>query len=172
ARGFSGPEEVASAVLAPEQQADLAAQGQSWQGGPGLLTGKARAPHLAGPGPAAPRQRRARPAQGGGGRGPGAAAEREARDAHGDAARTAARFGELRAEVRAAEDEHDRVAEQTEAVIRLASLANGTDGHRRVALTTYVLRHWFGQVVAAANIRLSAMSSGRYELRRTDEGKN
>jgi exonuclease SbcC len=56
-------------------------------------------------------------------------------------------------------------------VIHLASLANGTDGHRRVALTTYVLRHWFGQVVAAANVRLSAMSSGRYELRRTDEGK-
>ena len=43
------------------------------------------------------------------------------------------------------------------------------DGHRRMALTTYVLRQWFGQVVAAANVRLGAMSSGRYELRRTDE---
>jgi exonuclease SbcC len=56
-------------------------------------------------------------------------------------------------------------------VIGLAGLANGTEGHRRVALTTYVLRHWFGQVVAAANVRLAAMSSGRYELRRTDEGR-
>jgi exonuclease SbcC len=63
------------------------------------------------------------------------------------------------------------VAEETEAVIRLAGMANGTEGQRRVALTTYVLRHWFGQVVAAANVRLSGMSSGRYELRRTDEGR-
>src|SRR5262245_65795983 len=46
------------------------------------------------------------------------------------------------------------------------------DGHRRVALTTYVLRHWFEQVVAAANVRLSVMSAGRYELRRSDEGES
>ena len=56
-------------------------------------------------------------------------------------------------------------------MIRLAGLARGMEGHRRVALTTYVLRHWFGQVVAAANVRLAAMSSGRYELRRTDTGE-
>ena len=74
--------------------------------------------------------------------------------------------------MRAAEDEHDRVVQATGPVIYLAALAKGTDGHRRVALTTYVLRYWFGQVVAAANVRLSAMSSGRYELRRTDEGRN
>ena len=43
-------------------------------------------------------------------------------------------------------------------------------GQRRVALTTYVLRHWFEQVVAAANLRLAGMSSGRYELVRVDEG--
>ena len=55
-------------------------------------------------------------------------------------------------------------------MIRLAALAKGTEGHRRVSLTTYVLRYWFSQVVAAANVRLAAMSSGRYELRRTDEG--
>ena len=54
-------------------------------------------------------------------------------------------------------------------MIRLAGLAKGMDGHRRMALTTYVLRQWFGQVVAAANVRLGAMSAGRYELRRTDE---
>ncbi len=46
------------------------------------------------------------------------------------------------------------------------------EGHRRVALTTYVLRHWFEQVVAAANLRLAVMSSGRYELRRSDEGES
>ena len=54
-------------------------------------------------------------------------------------------------------------------MISLAGLAKGMEGQRRVALTTYVLRHWFGQVVAAANVRLAAMSAGRYELRRTDE---
>jgi exonuclease SbcC len=36
-------------------------------------------------------------------------------------------------------------------------------------MTTYVLRHWFEQVVAAANVRLTVMSAGRYELRRSDE---
>jgi exonuclease SbcC len=45
------------------------------------------------------------------------------------------------------------------------------DGHRRVTLTTYVLRQWFEQVVAAANVRLAVVSSGRYELKRIDEGE-
>ena len=100
-----------------------------------------------------------------------AEAEQEVRAAH-DA--TVARAGRLRqrlAEVRGAEESHDLLVEQTEVVIRLASLARGMDGHRRVTLPTYVLRHWFEQVVAAANVRLSAMSSGRYELRRIDEGE-
>ena len=51
-------------------------------------------------------------------------------------------------------------------------LARGTEGQRKIALTTYVLRLWFEQVVQAANARLAAMSSGRYELRRTDEGES
>jgi exonuclease SbcC len=38
-----------------------------------------------------------------------------------------------------------------------------------MTLTTYVLRHWFDQVVSAANHRLGAMSAGRYELERVDE---
>jgi exonuclease SbcC len=33
-----------------------------------------------------------------------------------------------------------------------------------------VLRQWFEQVVAAANLRLAGMSSGRFELVRVDEG--
>jgi exonuclease SbcC len=171
ARGFSGPEEVASAVLGPEQQSGLAAQVNSWQQDLALLTDKVQAPDLAGLDPAGAEQVQARAEEAARELSRAQDAEREARDAHEDSIRMAARFGQLSAEVRAAEDEHDRVVERTEAVIRLASLANGTDGHRRVALTTYVLRHWFGQVVAAANVRLSAMSSGRYELRRTDEGK-
>ena len=171
ARGFSGPEDVASAVLAPEQQSGLAAQVKSWQENRASLTDKAHAPDLAGLDPAAAEQVRARAEEAAGELSRAQGDERAARDAHGDATRMAAWFGQLREEARAAEDEHETVVEQTEAVIHLASLANGTDGHRRVALTTYVLRHWFGQVVAAANVRLSAMSAGRYELRRTDEGK-
>jgi exonuclease SbcC len=84
----------------------------------------------------------------------------------------AGRFSQRLDEVRAAEEACDRLFEATETVIGLAGLARGMEGHRRVALTTYVLRHWFGQVVAAANVRLSAMSSGRYELKRIDEGEN
>ena len=61
---------------------------------------------------------------------------------------------------------------QTAPVIYLAGLAKGMEGHRRVALTTYVLRHWFERVVAAANVRLAVMSSGRYQLRRSDDGES
>src|SRR5207245_22893 len=75
------------------------------------------------------------------------------------------RFAERLGDLQAAEDGADLLAERTETVIRLAALAKGMDGHRRVALTTYVLRHWFGQVVAAANVRLAVMSSGRDQRR-------
>ena len=81
------------------------------------------------------------------------------------------RFAERAADVLAAEAAHDAVVEKTEAVVRLAGLAKGMEGHRRVALTTYVLRQWFEQVVAAANIRLATTSSSRYQLRRVDEGE-
>ena len=80
-------------------------------------------------------------------------------------------FNRCQSEVAAAQAEATRVHTETAAVIRLAGLARGTSGQQRVALTTYVLRHWFAQVVAAANIRLAAMSSGRYELVRVDEGE-
>ena len=82
----------------------------------------------------------------------------------------AGRLDRRLAEVRAAEQAAASLAAATEPVIYLAGLAKGMEGHRRVALTTYVLRHWFEQVVAAANVRLAVMSAGRYELRRSDEG--
>jgi exonuclease SbcC len=80
------------------------------------------------------------------------------------------RLGARLAELDQAEDDADRRAEQTDPVLRLAALARGMDGHRRMTLTTYVLRRWFEQVVQAANVRLAAMSAARYELVRTDEG--
>ncbi len=80
------------------------------------------------------------------------------RAAHEAAAGKMRRLGQRLDDVAAAEDAADRLEEDTAAVIRLAGLAKGMDGQRRMALTTYVLRQWFGQVVAAANVRLSAMS--------------
>ena len=41
-------------------------------------------------------------------------------------------------------------------------------GSPRIDLVTFVLRYWFEQVVAAANVRLASMSSGKYELIRID----
>ncbi len=37
-----------------------------------------------------------------------------------------------------------------------------------MTLTTYVLRHWFNSVIAAANLRLATIAGGRYELRRSE----
>ena len=96
-------------------------------------------------------------------------AEKEVRAARDATAGKLARLHQRLADVQNAQDAFDQLQEDTSAVIRLAGLAKGMDGHRRMALTTYVLRQWFGQVVAAANVRLGAMSAGRYELRRTDE---
>jgi exonuclease SbcC len=80
-----------------------------------------------------------------------------------------ARFEAARADVDAAQRELAALALDAEPVVYLARLAKGVSGRRRVALTTYVLRYWFEQVVAAANVRLADMSSGRYELVRVDE---
>jgi exonuclease SbcC len=99
-------------------------------------------------------------------------AEREARSARDAHLASADRLRARLAEVRQAEESSQALAAATAPVIYLAGLAKGVDGHRRIALTTYVLRHWFEQVVAAANVRLAVMSSGRYELSRIDEGES
>ena len=171
ARGFATPEAAAAAALTGAEQAGLAAEVRSWDETLATLRAAVDAPDLAGLDPAGAEEASARSEETAAALARAQDGERAARDAHEDVKRKVKRFGQRCDEVRAAEAEHDRVERATEAVIRLAGLAKGTDGHRRVALTTYVLRHWFGQVVAAANVRLSAMSSGRYELRRTDEGK-
>ncbi len=99
-------------------------------------------------------------------------AEREARSARDAHLASADRLRARLTEVQEAEESSQALAAATAPVIYLAGLAKGVDGHRRIALTTYVLRHWFEQVVAAANVRLAVMSSGRYELRRIDEGES
>jgi DNA repair protein SbcC/Rad50 len=170
-RGFGSLEEAAAAVLPPPEQAGLADQVNAWEHVLAALTAAVQATDLSGLDPGRAEEAAARAEATAADLALALQAQREALAASQAAARKAERFAQRSGDVRAVEDDYDRVAEETEAVIHLAGLASGTEGQRRVALTTYVLRHWFGQVVAAANVRLSAMSSGRYELRRTDEGK-
>jgi exonuclease SbcC len=172
ASGFDSLAAARFAVLPPEQQSLLDDQVASWTRRLTTLQAAAGAADLAGLDPARADEVRvlaqravadlelAREAE---------QAALTARDALADRAK---RFGRRFAEMRSAEAAAERLAATTEPLIYLAGLAKGMEGHRRVALTTYVLRHWFEQVVAAANVRLAVMSSGRYELRRSDEGES
>ncbi|MBO0774868.1 MAG: SMC family ATPase, partial [Actinobacteria bacterium] len=171
-RGFASLAEAQAAALDPAGLADLEAQVMSWQDTLAGLTGAARDPGLADLDPAAAGRVRQAAEQAAEELAEAAEAEAAARRERDGAAYRADRFGACLADVHQAEEDHERLTERTEAVIRLAGLAKGTEGHRRVALTTYVLRHWFGQVVAAANLRLGAMSAGRYELVRTDQAES
>ncbi len=170
--GFSELDEARAAVLDSAALAELGEQVASWKEALIRLQTEARAGDLArlDPGLAQDVHAAARTAAAALTR--AEEAEKEVRAAHEAALAKAGRFSQRLDEVRAAEESYDRLVEATQTVIRLANLAKGMDGHRRVALTTYVLRHWFGQVVAAANVRLPVMSSGRYELKRIDEGEN
>jgi DNA repair protein SbcC/Rad50 len=170
ARDFATADHARSALLTPEDQAALEDQVTGWASGLAALRAAAAADELAGldPGQAGAVHTAAQAAAGALAR--AQEAEQEVRTAHDTAHARIGRLEQRLAEVQQAQDVSDQLQEDTSAVIRLAGLAKGMDGHRRMALTTYVLRQWFGQVVAAANVRLGAMSSGRYELRRTDEG--
>jgi exonuclease SbcC len=170
AQGFASPDEASAAVAEPGEQAALAAEVESWTSTLAGLEAAVQADDLAGLDPGQAGEVRARAEAAEAALTHAREAEQEVRDAHEAKKRKAERLHGRLADVRAAEESLDRLVEETEPVIRLAALAKGTEGHRRVSLTTYVLRHWFSQVVAAANVRLAAMSSGRYELKRTDEG--
>ena len=169
AREFASADHASSALLIPGDQAALEDQVTGWASGLAALRAAAAADELAGldPGQAGAVLTAAQAAAGALAR--AQEAEQEVRTAHDTAQARMGRLDQRLAEVQDAQADFDQLQEDTSAVIRLAGLAKGMDGHRRMALTTYVLRQWFGQVVAAANVRLGAMSSGRYELRRTDE---
>jgi exonuclease SbcC len=169
ARDFATADLASSALLTPADQAVLDEQVTGWVTALAALRAAAAADELAGldPGQAGAVHAAAQAAAGALAR--AQEAEQEVRTAHDTVQARIGRLDQRLAEVQDAQDDFDQLQEDTSAVIRLAGLAKGMDGHRRMALTTYVLRQWFGQVVAAANVRLGAMSSGRYELRRTDE---
>jgi DNA repair protein SbcC/Rad50 len=170
AQRFASLDDARAAVVEPLEQAALAAEVESWTGSLARLEAAVHADDLADLDLGRAEEIHARAEEAEAALTHAQEAEHEVRAAHEARKAQADRLRGRLAEVREAEGSLDRLVEETEPVIRLAALVKGTDGHRRVSLTTYVLRHWFGQVVAAANVRLSAMSSGRYELKRTDEG--
>lgn len=98
------------------------------------------------------------------------AATAEARERAGVAVRQRERFTDRLAEVQAAAAERTSLAAEGEELVALDQYARGMAGSPRMSLVTFVLRYWFEQVVAAANVRLAVMSSGKYELIRIDEG--
>jgi len=170
ARGFAGPEQARASALEP---ASLAALDEEVAAGVAALASLEAAVHdtdLAGLDPADAYQVQREATAAAAALASAQDTEKSARRVRDGAVTRGGRFAQRLEDVHKAAQAHDQVVAGTETVIHLAGLAKGTEGHRRVALTTYVLRYWFGQVVAAANVRLSAISSGRYELKRTDEG--
>ena len=171
AQGFATLEDARAAVLGPGEQDELAAMVDSWRDALGRLEAAVHADDLVGLDPDRADDVQARAGVATAALSRAQEGEQEVRVVHEAAKAQAGRLAELMAEVAGKETAYDRLAEETGPVIRLAALVKGTEGHRRVNLTTYVLRHWFSQVVVAANVRLAAMSAGRYELKRTDEGE-
>ncbi len=161
-----------SAVLSAKQQACLDEQVTSWTTTLTELRSAVQAPDLAGLHPEQADEAQAAAELAAAALHRALEAEREARSARDRLRARTVRFQARLAEVTAAEAGLTALTAATAPTVYLAGLAKGVDGHRRVALTTYVLRHWFEQVVAAANVRLAVMSSGRYELRRIDEGES
>lgn len=171
ARGFDSLDAANAAVLGPDEQSGLGARVTAWDAEMAELWAAARSPDLAGLDPCQADSIRELARQAAADLARAREAEQEARAARDAQADRVERLRSRLAEVDAADATAGEVVASTGAVIYLAGLAKGMDGHRRVVLTTYVLRHWFERVVAAANVRLAVMSAGRYELRRCDEGE-
>src|SRR6266702_2575329 len=172
ASGFDTLELARSAVLRPAEQSALSEQVASWTRELTALQAAAAAADLTGLDPDLAGEVHAAAERAASALARARDAEQDARTGHETQRARDGRLSARLAEVRAAETAAAALDAATEPVIYLAGLAKGMDGRRRVALTTYVLRHWFEQVVAAANVRLAVMSSGRYELRRSDEGES
>ena len=172
ARGFGSLAQASAAVLAPAGQSALAAQVDEWATTLTALRAASEAAELAGLDPDQAGDVRLAAETAAAALVTARQAAQAAASAHDSQRRRSERLRSRLAEVRAAQAAAAALAEATAPVIYLAGLAKGMDGHRKIALTTYVLRHWFEQVVAAANTRLTVMSSGRYELRRSDEAES
>lgn len=170
--GAAALEAAALAVRGPQEQGRLDRQVTAWVTALAELRAAVGAPELAGLDPESSDEAKEAARRAVAALDRARQAEQETRSALDASLASSDRLRERMAEVSGAEADLEALTTSTAPVIYLAGLAKGVDGHRRVALTTYVLRHWFEQVVAAANVRLAVMSSGRYELRRVDEGES
>ena len=171
AAGFLDLAEARCALLGPRRDRGSGAAGAGMGGGGGGRPG------AAGVGGAAVGRRSSirtgrpsRPA-----RRPRALADAEgaSRQAQGElsiAARQRDRFAERMGEVIECAAQWAAIAASGEELVALDQYARGLAGTPRMTLVTFVLRYWFEQVVAAANVRLESMSSGKYELLRVDQG--
>ena len=89
--------------------------------------------------------------------------------AHAAAAATAARLRDLTERADAGHAAVARLADEHAVIARLAdTVAGRAPNTRRMTLETFVLAAELEEIVAAANLRLDQMSSGRYRLQHTD----
>jgi exonuclease SbcC len=97
------------------------------------------------------------------------AARAAAIGAAADAVSAAASLSGLAAQIQAAADAVTTEAEDAATVTRLAdTVAGRAPNTRKMDLETFVLAAELEEIVAAANLRLSEMSSGRYTLHHSD----
>ncbi|WP_322411361.1 SMC family ATPase [Microbacterium invictum] len=90
-------------------------------------------------------------------------------DAAADATGTAERLRALLGRARVALGEVAGLAEEHHVIARLAdTVAGRAPNTHRMTLESFVLAAELEEIVAAANLRLGDMSSGRYQLRHTD----
>ncbi|MGN6679487.1 MAG: AAA family ATPase, partial [Streptosporangiaceae bacterium] len=147
-RGFDSLDAARSAALTPGRQSALDDEVARWSTALVALQAAIGVPELAGLDPARAGEAEAAAVSAAASLAQAQDAEQRARVLHDSYLVRAGRLDRRLAEVRAAEQAAASLAAATEPVIYLAGLAKGMDGYRRVALTTYVLRHWFEQVVA------------------------
>ncbi|MEO3784840.1 SMC family ATPase [Actinocorallia sp. B10E7] len=164
AEGFASAEEAARSLLAPDVRARLESQVREYDAAEAAVRDLLSSPDLV--------AAAALPA-------PGLAALEEAAhraeqshtalvSARDRASQRHTRLMELHAELRARLREWEPAAREHAICARLANLVNGQPPNAlHMRLSAYVLAARLEQVVAAANERLTTMSSGRYLLKHT-----
>ena len=167
--GFADAQEAQAALLPRDELEALAAAVELWHSQRESIRGQMADPDLAGA--AALDRGSVEGAVHAAGEAVAAreAAAAEARRVAAVAAQRWDRFTQRLAEVEQAVADRADLAERNDEIIALDQYARGMAGSPRMTLVTYVLRYWFEQVVAAANVRLAEMSAGKYQLVRIDE---
>ena len=96
-------------------------------------------------------------------------AQRNAERTSGRLAKTATSSSRALADLRGKYKHLENLQKTIGPYVRMADLATaGAGNESRVSLPTFVLMRQFAEVIDMANVRLQAMTFGRYELRRSD----